>query len=127
MKKLFLLHILIAINTLPISFANPQQESTIVQPIDRSLQNDTTLNQWTRVTAKFNPTKFLFVCDQDHHTEYSNLVSTENNNDNKNLIGICWNALFYLKNLYEQQIDYENRTFSYQSMVNLLLTYNIVK
>ncbi|MDP3533533.1 MAG: hypothetical protein Q8S31_09650 [Alphaproteobacteria bacterium] len=125
MKRFLLTLFIITINTLPISFANPPEDVSILQPMDTALQNDTAQNQWTRVTARFNPKKFLIDCDQEHHTEYSNLVSTENNNDDKNLIETCWKALFDLKNLYNQQINYENRIFSYQSMANLLLTYNI--
>lgn len=125
MKKIMFLTALIAMNTVSVSFSYVPQESTIIQPIDTALQNDTAKKDWTRVKANFKPKKFLIDCDQEHHTEYSNLVLTENNNDNKYLIETCWKALFDLKNLYSQQINYENRTFSYQSMANLLLTYNI--
>ncbi|MDP1975862.1 MAG: hypothetical protein Q8K37_07835, partial [Alphaproteobacteria bacterium] len=124
MKKLFLLHILIAINTLPISFANPQQDASAVQIIDTIQQEDTAKKNWTRVTARFKREQFLTDCDREHQTEYSKSISSNPNNE-EILNETCWKALFKLKDSYKPNVDRSNYTFTYQSMAKFLLTYNI--
>ncbi|MDP1724433.1 MAG: hypothetical protein Q8L85_06995 [Alphaproteobacteria bacterium] len=124
MKKLFLLHILIAINTLSISFANSPQDASAVQIIDTIQQEDTAKKNWTRVTTRFKREQFLVDCDLEHHTEYSKLISIHPNNE-EILNETCWKALFKLKDSYKPNEDRSNYTFAYQSMAKFLLTYNV--
>ena len=123
MKRFLLATFIIAMNTLPISFANPSQELSIIQPIDETQQENTTKKNWTRVTTRFNCEKFLADYDLEHQTEYSKSISSNPNNE-ETLYETCWKALFKLKDLYKPNEDRSNYTFTYQSMAKFLLTYN---
>jgi hypothetical protein len=120
MKKHFISTLFLAISTFYSCYAAHPQESSSVQSIDEVQQNVAQKKDWTRVTARFKREQFLVDCDNEHKTEYSKLIL---NNNEEQLNDICWNALFLLKDKYEEGII--NYTFTYQSMASFLLTHNI--
>lgn len=83
-----------------------------------------------RVKQTFDLDEFLRKCDRENNTDYlgirQRLIEGDPFSTVKNCeVEVCWRALFNLKDKYKIEKDWDNYTFTYQSMTKLLLAHDL--